>query len=555
MPRAPMLLIALCLIGCPQPDPVDDDDATDDDDAAGDDDDAADDDDSVADDDDDDDSVPCGVVLSGDVIALDRESGAVLTDGEYAARAGGLILYILPDPDDLSVIFTKDTMTGPGAWSAGIEDCSGSASVVAVVDEDRDFVIGPADIAREHAFNPVLLPANGKLTGINVYVDLPRVEDDSSGDDDDDASGPGDDDDDQSGDDDDQSGPGDDDDDDDQSSDDDDTSNPADDDDSTPWNCPSLFTGDVEVTDLPNAPVVVTANSADLLDGPWAVTYLDQPGEWALDVPCGADLTSFVGILDADENLFFEPSDPVGSSENNPWTMGLPSTTGVHIEIPGSEDVSAPAPEPYGGITGQVVFDDFLTGDILVFATAVHPGGQVYSSATLAAPGPFSLIAPPEATDVLVWAVLDDDADGSFDVFADPYDSVGPGDMADGLTGLTLDLSGGPPEPGTITGHVLFPDGASTGADCQRVGLFDVEPIALNAVPFTAVAPGSGPSWPYLYTFVNIPPGQYWVGAYLDIDCDSAQGPDEDDIDGRTAWPVQLTDGGALSGVDVLLEP
>lgn len=544
MPRASTLLALFALLAlsaCPPPPPDDDDVSGDDDDAT-----AADDDDVVVGDDDDmtgddDDAVSCYVELSGEVIAIDRESGAVLGLNDYHARAGGLILYVLPDVGDLSVIHTKDTMVEPGFWEAVLTDCSASVEVVAVVDENRDFVIGSTDVAREHAFNPVLLPTTGQVTGIDVYVDLPRDEDDTLGDDDD-SIGTGGDDDDSigTGDDDDSIGTGNDDDDSiGTGDDDDDASNPkGDDDDSNglPGDgiCPSTFDGDIVVTDLPLAPVVATANSGDYLEGPWAVAYLDEPGDWTMEVACDADLTSFIGILDADENLFFEPSDPTGISDNNPWNLGLAPTNGVHIEIPSVEGVPYPSPAPYEGITGVVVFDEFLTGNIIVKATAVHTEGQLYSSLTLAAPGPFQLIAPPGSTDVLVWAVLDDNSDGLFDVYVDPFDSYGPEPLGDGLSGITLDLGAGPPVPGTISGEVLYPDGVSQAADCQVVALFDTEPFTSSAVPVQSAPVVYGPTWPFPYEFSGVMPGQYWVAAYLDGDCDSTLGPQANDP--RGAW-------------------
>ena len=557
-----MLLFVLPIAACPEPD--DDDDTSNDDDAV----DPGDDDDATGDDDDatgdDDDITPCLVTLTGAVIALDRESGAVLTADQYEARAGGLILYLLPDPDDLSIVHDKVTMTGPGAWTLPLAGCHGSASVVAVVDQDGDFIIGSNDVAREHAFNPVLLPANGLLEDVDVYVDLPRIEtgdDDDSGpwgpDDDDDSGpwGPGDDDDDLSGpdDDDDNSGPGDDDDDASGPGDDDDASGPDDDDDLD--QCPSAFSGDVIVTDYPLGPVVVTANEPNMLEGPWAAAYLGAPGEWTLDVPCLDGWTSFMGILDADENLFFEPSDPVGTSDNNPWTLGLPPSTGVHIEIPSVDGVLPPAPQPYNGISGVVIFDDFLTGDILVHATAVHPSGQLYSMATLAAPGPFSLIAPPGSTDVLAWAVLDEDGDGSFDVFADPYDSFGPFELGDGVTGIELILAYEPPEPGTISGQVFWPANDATGADCLRTALFDQEPVASSAEPTILASLVNGPNFPSNFLFEDVPAGAWWVSSFLDVGCDNDQGgPGEEDPEGLTDWAIQLPSAGVIDDVEIFLE-
>ncbi len=129
----------------------DDDDAT-----------AADDDDATANDDDDDvtadddDATPIGsTTIEGSVIALDRESGAVLGSAAYHDRAGGLILYVLPDGNDLSTVFGKMTMTGPGPYSVTIHGYVGPVDVLAVVDEDKNFIIDSSDVLREHAFNPL----------------------------------------------------------------------------------------------------------------------------------------------------------------------------------------------------------------------------------------------------------------------------------------------------------------------------------------------------------------------------------------------------------------
>jgi hypothetical protein len=559
MPRSLLLLLALALIGCPTGD--DDDDITDDDDDAT----GADDDDATGDDDDDatgddDDMTPCLVTLSGSVIGIDRESGAILSAEEYEARAGGLILYTLPNAANLAVIHDKVTMTGPGAWSMTLFGCQTDVDVAAVVDIDRDFIIGSNDVLREHPFNPVLLPANGIVEDIDVYVDLPRIEDDSMGDDDDDdASGPGDDDDDASGpgdDDDDASGPGDD--DDDASGpgdDDDDLKGPDDDDDdSTLLQCPSNFTGDVLVTGYPQAPIVVTANEQDMTEGPWASTWMAAPGEYEIVVDCLADLTSFIAILDADENLFFEPSDPSGESANNPWNLGFANTAGVHIEIPTLITYPPPSPAPYEGISGTVLFPDFLTGDILVFATAVHPGGNVYSQATLAAPGPFSLIAPPGATDILVWGVLDEDGDGQYDVYVDPFDSYGPFDLDGAETGIVLDLTPDPPEPGTISGLVFWPDDDADGSDCLRTGIFDQEPMATTANPYTPISPQFGANFPAPFEFNEIPTGTWWVASYLDRACDNDFGPGPEDPEGQVAYPVQLAPAGLVDDVEVWME-
>ena len=518
------LALLLGLAACPPP--ADDDDASaDDDDATLDDDDATADDDDVVDDDDsavdDDDATACSVELSGSVIAVDRQSGAVLSQVQYDERVGGLILYVLPDASDLSVIHDKVTMTGPGEWSLTLDSCPATLEIGAVVDADDDHIIMTPDVAREHAFNPIFIPGDGvPIEGLDVVIDLARL------------GGAGDDDD-ASGDDDDDGGPGDD-----------------DDDDSVGPSCPSSFSGEVVVTGYPDEAVAVTANAADLTFGPEAYVILDEPGTFDLSVPCFADMTSFLGILDADANTYFEPSDPQGISEANPWILGLGPSSGVTIEIPATEEIDPPAPAPYIGVTGSVAYESFTTGDILVSATVAHPGGTLFSQQTLAAPGAFSLIVPPGSANVLIWAVLDEDGDGDYDVAIDPYDSHGPLNVGNGVSGIELVLEEAPPLPGSLAGVMTFSGGA-TGADCQRTAIFDYEPAGPLAVPLDRQTT-PGPSSPVPFLFEGLTPGPYWIAGYLDLGCNNdVGGAGPEDPDGRTDFPVLVGDGQDVTGVVV----
>ncbi len=560
-----MLSLLLGLAACPPPADDDDASASDDDDATTDDDDVTPDDDDVTEDDDDsaddddDDATACSLELSGAVIAVDRQSGQVLSDDEYAERVGGLIVYILPDVSNLAVIYDKVTMEGPGSWSLTLDSCPATFEVGAVVDADDDHIIMSLDIAREHAFNPILVAGDGEpIEGLDIIVDIarPHGSDDGGGGDDDDASG-GDDDDASGGDDDDGGGDDDDggggDDDDDASGGDDDDASGGDDDDSVGPSCPATFDGDVVVNGYPAEAVAVTANTEDMSVGPHAYVILDEPGDFTLDVPCFGDMTSFLGILDVDGNTYFEPSDPQGVSEDNPWILGLGPTSGVHIPIPAAVAVPYPEPEPYIGVTGTVAYDAFTTGDIIVSATLSHPGGLLFSRQTLAAPGAFSLIVPPGTENVLVWAVLDDDGDGAFDVFVNPYDSHGPVDVENGISGISLVLAEDPPMPGSLAGTVNWP-GAVSGADCQRVGLFGSEPVGPAVVPLD-VQVSFGPTFPVPFFFDDLVPGPYWIAGYLDVDCNNdVGGAGPEDPEGRTEFPVLVGDGQDVTGVSVLME-
>ncbi len=485
----------------------DDDDATaaDDDDAT-----ATDDDDDVTADDDD--ATPIGsTTIEGSVIALDRESGAVLGSAAYHDRAGGLILYVLPDGNDLSTVFGKMTMTGPGPYSVTIHGYVGPVDVLAVVDEDKNFIIDSSDVLREHAFNPLgAAGGDSTISGVNVYVDLLPAHGGGNGDDDDD-------DDDNGG-------------------------------------CPATeLSGDVLITGYPDGPVVVTTNSADLSVGPREYAQLPGAQPWSIGECDHNGSTAVLGCLDADGNGFWEPSDVWGDAPANPYVLGIGDVPGITVSIPAAVPFTPPAPPLYVSITGTVSYDDFLTGNIVVNATAVNTGGQLYSQQTIAAPGPFELVVPAGSQDVLVWAVLDDNSDGSFDVQTDPWDSQGPLSAGSGVAGVELVLGSAPPSPGSIAGTVEFA-GTATGADCLTVGLFDTEPTSPTAIPVNSVTDVAGPAFPFHFEFTGVQPGQYWTAAYLDIGCDDPPGPSVGEPDGRVEWPVQLGGGEAITDVLVLLE-
>ena len=498
---APVLSAHDCLIEHTHPDDDDSTPADDDDDDV-----VPDDDDVVADDDD---ATPeiGDTTISGAVIATDRESGAILSADEYNHRVGGLIVYALADGNDLSVVLGKDTLTGPGQYEITISGWAGPVDLVAVVDEDQNYVIDSSDVLREHAFNPLLAEGNDQvISGVNVYVDLER-RDGGGGDDDDDDGG-----------------------------------------------CDrTLMNGDVTLVGYPDGPVVVTTNSADLSAGPRELAALPGPQDWGLTTECnGHGTTAVLGSLDADGNGFWEPSDPWGDAPANPYVLGLGDINGVSVIIPSTEPISPPSPTPYVHVSGTVTYDAFSTGDILVRASAVNTNGQLFSELTLAAPGAFDLIVPPGTENVLVWAVLDDDSDGDVDVYVDPFDSEGPMDVGTGVSGIDLELDNVPPLPGTISGSLSY-SGDADPADCAKVGLFDEEPSGPAIAPLELASPVVNPTYPLAFQFTDVIPGQYWIAAYHDTACDSV-GPQPDDPDGRTEYPVLVGSEQDVTGVNIALE-
>ena len=482
----------------------DDDDASDDDDVVADDDDASDDDDMLP---------PEPYVISGEVIALDRETGVQLTLSQYDARAGGIIVYALPDANNLAVIYGKDTLTGPGDYSIEI-DVVGPVDVVAVADEDKNFFIDADDVARQYAFNPVA-GGVGDVEDVNLFIDLLPPK---GGGDDDDAGDDDDDDDDDGG------------------------------------SCWVSFAGDanlLEPWDTSTNDVAISSNTADLRVGPldWVGRAGAGAGAWGLDQHCGTHTRAFLGYLDGDGNGFFELCDPIGQADNNPYAMI--DTTGIQIDIPSEETIAPPSPTPYVPLTGTVTYGAFTTGDIIVKASHVTVDGYVFSQATLAAPGAFSLIAPADTDDVLVWAVLDADGDGLYNVSVDPFAADGPMNTGTGVSGILLDL--GDVESGTFAGVVNF-DGAVAPGDELHVGVFDNPEYDASEGPPAGFLVVPNPTFPYEFDFADIAPGTYWIGSYLDIGGDDPDGAGEEDP-GKQVGPFLLAPGDSITGIEVDLPP
>ena len=465
----------------------DDDDATGDDD---DDDDAAgDDDDTVA---------STETTISGEVVAVDRATGLELLPSVYEARAGGLIVYALPDADDLSEIYGKATMTGPGEYSITVTGVIGPVDIVVVADEDNNHFIDSGDVARGYAFNP--LAADGSdLEDVDLVIDLaPRPG----------GGGPG--------------GGG----------------------------CPATeIAGTVVLDGLPDGAIGISTNNAALTAGPWHETSTAGAGPYAIAECTDRGETALLGFLDQDGNGYFEPSDPLGGAAANPVQLGLGNVSGITITIP-DDTIDAPAPPAYVGITGTVAYDSFTTGDILVNATHVTTDGYLFSQVTLAAPGAFSLLAPANQTGVLVWAVLDEDGDGEADPAVDASDAEGPLDSGNGASGIALEL--GPAAPGSVSGTIDFAGAVSPG-DTLHLAVFDTDNYEPSDGPPAAFEDVLNPAFPYAYDISGLTSGTYWIGAYLDVGGDDPTEAGAEDPEDQIG-PVLLAPGTAEGSLDLLLE-
>ena len=463
----------------------DDDDASDDDDATANDDDTTDDDDSVE---------PVLTTVSGEVIAIDRDTGLVLAASVYAARAGGMIVYALADGSDLSEIYGKATMDGPGDFEIVLEDVTGPYDLVVVADEDDNHFIENSDVARAYAFNPV----SGDIEDATLVIDLAPRPGGGGGCGDRDA-----------------------------------------------------ISGTVVLDGIPDGAIGISTNNATLTAGPWTKTTLGGAGPYAIDECVSRGSTAVLGYLDADANGYFEPSDPLGGAAANPIQLGLGDVSGITITIP-DDTVSPPAPPAYVPLTGTVTYDAFTTGDILVHASHVTTDGYLFSTVTLAAPGAFALLAPANTAQVLVWAVLDEDGDGEADASVDPSDAAGPLNSEVGVPGIDLEL--GPAATGSISGTIDYAGTVGAG-DVLHIAVLATDNYAPSSGSPVAFLTVTGPTFPESFSFAGLPSATYWVGAYLDLGGDDEFGPGAEDPDHQIG-PVLLAPGGSSTDNDfTLLDP
>jgi hypothetical protein len=469
---------------------------------------------------DDDDAEDLAVTFTGTVVATARDTGEVMSDWAYLICAGKTVLYITTDPEDLSDPAAKFTMDTPGEWELVVQRGTGPYWLVALSD-DGNRIIGVEDVRREYPFNPV--SADEDQSGLEVVMDLPCNADGSDG-----------------------GGPG-------------------------GWGGngggggfggggagggggedPSnvtVFSGQVILNDLVNSDIMVTANSEDGSVGPIEWRFLEGAGAWSLIVSNNRSMTHLLAYHDTDGNGLFEASDAIGEPASNPFLLGIGDVPGVNIEIPSGAG-SIPSPPVYVGVQGTVTMSNFPGGSIRVFASAGSPMGTTFSNATLSTPGSFALAAPIDAGGVMVWAVVDEDNDGSFDLSVDPFDSYGPFAVpANGVGGIPLELSN--TVPNSIGGTVSYSGGGIVPEDILFIALFDNQG---NFGDPTYVARYVDPDFPVDFVVPDVADGTWYVSALLDIGGDSVEtGPGLDDITAVYGSGVNVTGGEAQGGINFAL--
>ena len=476
-----VLLGAFLLLGADCP-------TDDDDDTAGDDDDAVDDDDTG-----DDDDIVAPVMISGTVLVVARETGAVLTGDELEARASLVVVYLLPDPADLANVAGKAVLEDPGPWSLEVPGDMGPLYAVAIADWDGDRIIASRDVLREYAFNPVQV-GQSNITDIDLVLDVHEH-----------IGGGGD--------------------------------------------PPTIvdLPGSIDLVNVPNGAIAL-ATFDETLHGPHGPrTHLPGAEDFVHPVWNHLGTVNVVGYLDADGNDVFEPSDHVGGATINPIVLGLP-LDGMTVQIPTVNGFPTPAPTSYVSVTGTVEYDSFITGDVLVFASNGGMDGEVWFQQTLAAPGPFALRAPGGTQDVVIWAVLDADGDGTFDLNLDAQ-AAAPAvtTTSSPVEGINLVL-GPPPGQGTVTGQVTW-----AGSPVAGEQLYVGASSAANGPPdYTFIEPN--PVFPYDYVLAGVGPGIWYLSAYFDVGSDNNSGPGLEDPQGQYLDAVQVLDGDVIENIDIDLQ-
>ena len=494
------------------------------------------------DDPDDPDNTGGPVDVGGTITAVDRDSGVELTEEEFLGRAGKIVVYILEDPDDISVLLGKATLDSPGDWLIEDLDYTGPAHIVARVD-DGSLIVSSNDVSRIYPFNPIAL-AGRDILDLDVVVDIPSdwapIPGGGGGGGGSDADGDGipnwl-------------EGSGD--------SDGDgipdylDTDSDGDgipDSEEPPEEIYTTLSGTVMTGTLQDQAIVVTTNSADLGAGPWNYVFMEGFGDFSLAIGNYRQETSLLAYHDTDANGLFEPSDQIGQPDENPFTLGQGNYVNVQIEVPASDPIDAPQPPAYAPITGTVVYDAFQgVGDILVFASSTTVSGTIYSAVTLGSPGAFGLVTPPELTSLLVWAVHDVDGDGNYDVSADAFGSFGPVVVpTGGISDVTLTLSEAD-GLGSIAGTITH-NQVGTPDDILYIAVFDTAPEeGGKGLQSLDISP---PVFPVQYSFASLPSGMYWITAYLDVggDSDPSGGNNPGDVMGSSA-PIQLSPNQDIDG-------
>ena len=425
-------------------------------------------------DDDDDSTDPLPIVITGEVITRSQESGGILSEEEYQARSGLLVVYMLEDPDDLTNVLWKETLDGPGAFSGVLDPNLGPVYATVIADCDGNSIIEDVDIRRNYPFNPIWSGVTD-ISDITLEIDIPVN-----------CRGGG--------------GGG---------------------DDETPT---TTISGPITLVNLPPAPVAVAVTDEYLESTGWWFRYNDAGAtDYSITVRdwFGENL-AVIGYHETDGNGLYEPSDYTGEVTSNPITIGVGDVTGAELVIPSAVPLDLPQPPGDLTLSGTVEYSAYAGGDILVFVSANDTNGQLLAAQTLAAPGPFSLEVPEGFEGMVLWAVEDPETDGQYSLASDANDTLGPFNVGtEDETGLSLVLEPVPSNVNSLGGTITL---GYTAAPNDQLVISLLDDFSPGAPP-VAVQYVGNPGATVDYMFVGLGNGQYGISAFVDVDSDSTAGP------------------------------
>ncbi len=347
-------------------------------------------------------AVPEFVTISGQVIAVDKATGEPLDRETYACVAGRIAVYAVQDPTDIVHPVGKMTLFEPGGYSIELPANLGLVYIIAVVDVDKDTLITSADMAREAVQSPVTVGTES-IADVDITLDLGS---------------------------------------------------------SCAWEFDGpccngydyvVFSGDVTyVSEIPTN-IAVAAFRGDYQGGTLGLTFRTDSGPYSVNVRKTEASTSLVGYADADSNGLYEPCDPTGLAEGNPYPLDEGDTSGVDILIEGIGKPDLPVPLPYITVAGSVVVHDGYDGTPIVVTLASASSGILYGTTTIEGPGDFGLRVPAGLSGALLTAITDSNGDGTLDAATDASGYYGPFDLGTssvgGIVVVLVDPVGATPTP------------------------------------------------------------------------------------------------------------
>ncbi len=450
---------------------------------------------------------PRPVAISGEVRAVDRYTGEPIDTATYLARAGVIVVYALLDPSDLVHPLSKSVLDQPGFYQLDVPENIGNVYVVAVADLDNNNVITPFDLMREAEVAPVSVGTEA-VEEVDVILDLAARGT---------SSGPG---------------PG-----------------------------RADFSGIVTyMSEIPTN-IAVVAFQGDFSGWYWGMSNRLGTGDYVCSVAMYGSTTSLIGYADADGNGVYEPSDPAGLPEHNPYPLGPDGASGVDILIETVGPAGLPVPLPYVSVSGTVTVDETYAGTPIHVWLEGADGEIVYARTTLDGPDNFTLRVPGNLSQVTLQAITDSDGDGDLNPVLDAHGSVGPFSLGSSNVGGKEIVLEAPGDPVTGLSGVINYNGTTSAGDILVIGVYTS--TDMSGTP--ALSKYASPNFPVSYEFLNlgdvldemgVTSHTFYVNAVLDVGGDLSEELDPNDVfgwyslDGQTPQGVLVEKNHIATGVN-----